>query len=140
VVIFADGSGGYVLDGWGGLHPFGINGPAPASVATLAGGSYWQGWDIARDLVLMPGNGNHSGYVLDGYGGAHPFHPTADGSVMPAPIKSTYLGWDIARSLWLASSSVVMDGWGELIPFGSVGVPASSVWNGWDIAIGLTGQ
>jgi N-acetylmuramoyl-L-alanine amidase/Fibronectin type III domain len=147
VVIFADGSGGYVLDGWGGLHPFGINGPAPASVATLAGGSYWQGWDIARDLVLMPGDGNHSGYVLDGYGGAHPFHPTADGSVMPAPIKGTYLGWDIARSLWLASSSVaatpkgyVMDGWGELIPFGSVGVPASSVWNGWDIAIGLTGQ
>jgi hypothetical protein len=147
VVIFADGSGGYVLDGYGGLHPFGINRPAPAAAASRAGGAYWQGWDIARDLVLLPGNGNYSGYVLDGYGGAHPFHPTGDSSVMPAPINGTYLGWDIARSLWLGGSSVaatpkgyVMDGWGELLPFGPEGVPATPVWTGWDIAVGLTGQ
>jgi hypothetical protein len=147
VVIFSDGTGGYVLDGWGGLHPFGINGKAPASVATLAGASYWQGWDIARDVVLVPGNGNHSGYLLDGYGGVHPFHPTGDASVMPASIKGTYLGWDIARSIWLGGGSVaatpkgyVMDGWGELLPFGPVGVPTSTVWSGWDIAVGLAGQ
>ena len=146
VVIFPDGSGGYVLDGWGGLHAFGINGPAPAA-SSVPATPYWKGWDIARDLVLMPGNGNRSGYVLDGYGGVHPFHPTGDGSVMPAPIGGTYLGWDIARSIWLSGSSLaatpkgyVLDGWGELLPFGREGVPATPVWTGWDIAVGLMGQ
>jgi PKD domain len=147
VVIFADGSGGYILDGWGGLHPFGINGPAPAVTSSLSGVPYWPGWDIARDLQLTPGNGNRSGYVLDGYGGVHPFHPTGDGSVLPAPVSGTYFGYDIARSLWFGRDSVaaapkgyVMDGYGDLLPFGSEPVPASSTWPGWDIAVAVTGQ
>jgi len=105
VVIFPDGSGGYVLDGFGGLHPFGINGAPPVAATSVAATSYWPGWDIAPDIVLTPGNGNHSGYVLDGYGGLHPFHPTTDGSTMPGAITSAYWGWDIARAVWLLPGS-----------------------------------
>src|SRR5260370_39695105 len=60
-----DGSGGFVLDGWGGLHPFHVNGTnAPLAAQTTA---YWQGWDIARKGVIFPdGTG---GYGLRGWGG-----------------------------------------------------------------------
>jgi Glycosyl hydrolases family 18 len=139
VVIFPDGSGGYVLDGYGGLHPFGINGPPPASAAKLATTGYWSGWNIARDIVLVPGNGNHSGYVLDGFGGLHPFHPTTDGSTMPAAITSAYWGWDIARAVWLlpgsATAGYTLDGWGGMTPFGGAPpIKNSNYWPGWDIA------
>jgi len=140
VVIFADGTGGYVLDGWGGLHPFGINGPPPVSAAKLATTGYWPWWDIARDVVLVPGNGGHAGYVLDGWGGLHPFHPTTDGSTMPAQLKGTYWpGWDIARAVWLlpgsATAGYTLDGCGGLQPFGgSPAIANSSYWPGWDIA------
>ena len=56
---------GYVLDGWGGIHPFG---GAPA----VTGGPYWPSWDIARGLVMLPGSSS-AGYVIDGYAGMHPF-------------------------------------------------------------------
>ncbi len=145
VVIFADGSGGYVMDAWGGLHPFGINGPSPVSPAKIAATGYWLGWDIARDIVLAPGNGNHSGYVLDGWGGLHPFHPTTDGSAMPAAISSSYWsGWDIARGVWLlpgsATAGYTMDGWGGLHQFGGApAVVSQSYWSGRDIARSVWG-
>ena len=44
------GTGGYVLDGYGGLHPFGVGAASPPS--TPGGAAYWSGWDIARDLVV----------------------------------------------------------------------------------------
>ena len=140
VVIFPDGTGGYVLDGWGGIHPFGINAPPPAwASASLLGGSYWPGWDIARDVALAPGNGGHSGYLLDGYGGIHPFHPNGDGSTMPAPIAGPYWGADLAGSLWFLPGSAVagylMDDWGGIHSLG--GAPALSnydYWPNWKIA------
>ena len=145
VVIFADGTGGYVMDAWGGLHPFGINGPSPVSPAKIAATGYWSGWDIARDIVLAPGNGNHSGYVLDGWGGLHPFHPTTDGSAMPAAISSSYWsGWDIARGVWLlpgsATAGYTLDGWGGLHQFGGApAVVSQSYWSGRDIARSVWG-
>jgi hypothetical protein len=144
VVIFSDGTGGYTLDGWGGIHPFGINGAPPASVTPLATTGYWPGWNIAHDIVLTPGNGNHSGYVLDGYGGLHPFHPTADGSSMPPGIASAYWsGWDIARGVWLlpgsATSGYTLDGYGGLHPFGTAPAVTISTYWGFDIARGLFG-
>ena len=139
IVIFSDGSGGYVLDGWGGLHAFGINAPSPVTPTTIIGGAYWPGWDIARDIELIPGNGNHSGYLLDGFGGSHPFHPSSDGSVQPPAISTTYWGWDIARSLWFLPASgtagYTLDGWGGIHPFGGAPVIANyAYWPGWDIA------
>jgi hypothetical protein len=130
IVIFPDAKGGYVLDGWGGLHPFGINGPPPVSEASIAATGYWPGWDIAHDVVVAPGNGGHSGYVLDGLGGIHPFHPTGDTSAMPAAIQSPRWSWDIARTLWLlpgsAGAGYVMDGWGGIHPIGGAAVIANS--------------
>ena len=80
-----------MLDGWGGLHPFAI-GNHPTPPAASAG--YWNGWDIARGVSIMPdGTG---GYVLDGFGGLHPFaignHP-----LPPATSAGYWNGWDIAR-------------------------------------------
>ena len=139
IVIFSDGSGGYVLDGYGGLHPFGINGPAPVAGTSIAGGGYWPGWDIVHDVVLIPGDGNHSGYLLDGYGGLHPFHPTTDSSSLPATVQAPYFGWDIGRSIWLlpgsATAGYVLDGYGGIHPFGAAPATANTAyWPGWDIA------
>jgi hypothetical protein len=140
VVIFSDGTGGYVMDAWGGLHPFGINGAPPVSEASLATTGYWPGWSIARDIVLVPGDGNHAGYVLDGWGGLHPFHPTTDSSTMPANIASAYwVNWDIARGVWLlpgsATAGYTLDGWGGPHPFGGAPqIGSFSYWPYWDIA------
>jgi len=64
--------GGYTLDAWGGLHPFGINGKAGPS--RPKDGPYWRGWDIARDVALVPTDPRNpdsppaGGYVLDSLG------------------------------------------------------------------------
>ena len=125
------GGGGYVLDGWGGVHPFGA---APAISAT----GYWPGWDIARGIALNPDGA--SGYVLDGWGGLHPVGGAA-------PVSSTYWqGWDIARAVVLLPSSTsadprgyTLDGWGGIHPFGRAPAIANpSYWSGWDIARSIT--
>ena len=140
VVIFADGKGGYTLDAWGGIHPFGINGPPPVAATAIKQTGYWPNWNIARDIVLVPGDGGHSGYTLDGWGGTHPFHVNGDGSVMPANLSTTYWsGWDIARGMFLLPGSAVagytLDGWGGLHPFGGApAITSQSYWPGRDIA------
>ncbi|HZQ50148.1 MAG TPA: hypothetical protein VFB69_07550 [Candidatus Dormibacteraeota bacterium] len=79
---------GYVLDGYGGVHPWG-NAPA------TSGFTYWNGWDIARAIVSYGGTG--AGYVLDGYGGVHPF-----GGAPAVVAHGTYWGIDVARALAIA--------------------------------------
>jgi len=74
-----------VLDGYGGIHPFG-------SAAPFSNFPYW-GWDIGRGMVTWTGSSSGA-WVLDGYGGIHP--------VGTAPAVSGYPywgGWDIATSL-----------------------------------------
>ena len=123
-----DGSNsGYVLDGFGGLHP--VGGAAPASAG------YWVGWDIARGVVLLPSSTKAApaGYVLDGWGGVHPF-----GSAPSVAVEGYFYGWDIANGLALdpdGPGGYVLDGWGGLHPFGGAPNPSSSIyWPGWDIA------
>ena len=85
---------GYVLDGFGGLHPFTIPGQAmPAALKTSA---YWKGWDIGRAAWIIPSSTASAagGYVLDGFGGLHPF-----GNAPAAPAGPYWPGQDIARSL-----------------------------------------
>jgi spore germination protein YaaH len=129
------GQGGLMLDGWGGLHPFG---DSPGAMAQ----SYWPGWDIARAVATFPSGGG--GYVLDGWGGVHPF--AVGSSAMPSQPRggSYWPGWDIARAMTLfadGSGGLVLDGLGGLHPFTGAGVVASPVvsayWSNWDIARGV---
>ena len=139
VAILPDGTGGYVLDGFGGIHPFaiGVN-PAPPKPA---GTPYWRGWDIARGLTVLPdGTG---GYVLDGFGGVHPFAIGAN----PAPPKPAgtpyWRGWDIARGIAATGPGVVYvaDGWGGIHRSAGAGALARGpYWAGRDIARGLERQ
>jgi len=128
IAVLPDGSGGYVLDGYGGIHPFG-------SAPPVVGGPYWGGWDIARGIALTPSG--HGGYVLDGYGGVHPF-AVQGYSLPPQPANGPYWGgWDIARAIVLSSDQggYVLDGFGGLHPFGDAQALAGGpYWGGWDIA------
>jgi hypothetical protein len=47
------------------VHQFG-------SAAWVRGSAYWQGHDVARGIVLLPGS-TRAGYVIDSSGGYHPF-------------------------------------------------------------------
>ncbi len=72
-----EGRGGYVLDGFGGLHAFG---GAPRAV----NGPTWPGSDRARDVSLIAdGNrGRPQGYVLTASGAVHPVN-----GAPPVPIS-----------------------------------------------------
>jgi hypothetical protein len=122
--------GGYMLDGFGGLHTFGINGKHPP--IRPVGGPYWNGFDIARNMALVPVNPHNAdsrpagGFVLDGYGGLHYF--TIDASV-PKPVITGapyWPGYDIARGLIVITDPTlpagyrggyVVDALGGLHPF-----------------------
>ena len=128
---------GAVLDGWGGLHPYGAS-------LTLATSAYWPRWDIARDFAFLPdGSG---GYVLDAYGGLHPF--SANGKPMPpaAAIDAYWPGQDVARKVVVFSDGTggyVLDGFGGIHPFGigtsrPTAVQLTAYWPGWDIANDIT--
>ncbi|MEA2645082.1 MAG: hypothetical protein QOE92_165, partial [Chloroflexota bacterium] len=43
IAVCPGGTAGYTLDGWGGVHAFGVAAPVADG-----GHAYWQGWDIAR--------------------------------------------------------------------------------------------
>lgn len=121
---------GYLLDGYGGVHPWGA---AP----TTASPAYWNGVDKARGFAFSPGLAigyytdgtgtlysfrpnvpvtrgvvllpdGHSGYTLDGNGA---FHPFGNG----APPITNYASWtsDVARGAVLCPT---LDGSG--LPFG----------------------
>ena len=132
-----DGSGGYTLDGWGGVHSWG----AAAPVSTSA---YWPGWDIARAIALNPCDSmGDSGYVLDGWGGIHPF-----GGAPWVTVTGYWGGWDVARGIALNPCSggvvtgYVMDAYGGLHSFSSrariVNPSGGAYWPGWAIARGIT--
>jgi spore germination protein YaaH len=142
VVIFDDGTGGYVLDGYGGIHAFGIGRPAPPNPLLSA---HWPGWDIAHDIALIPGT--HSGYVMDGYGGLHGFAPAGQ-ALPPAFTGAPYWqGWDIARGIWLLPTSTLaqpagylLDGYGGLHPLGTAPVVSPTpYWRGSDVARSIWG-
>ena len=123
----ANGEGGYVVDGWGGIHAFG-------DARSVAPSAIWPGRDVARGIVTRSDGG--SGWVLDAFGALHRF-----GGAPAVTATATWPGWDIARSVALrpdGSSGYVLDGWGGLHPFGGApAVRSNSYWPGWDIARGV---
>ena len=152
ITLLPDGSGGYVLDAFGGLHPWAVAGkPLPVSIA---GYGYWAGRNIARDVWLAPDSSAASahGYVLDAYGGFHPFW--SKGAAAPAAIGvyGYWAGQDIARGMWFVpgatagnASGYTLDGFGGIHPFAVGGQPLPPAinqygyWAGRDIALGLWG-
>jgi hypothetical protein len=124
------------------VHSFGIGKPKPPDPTIT---SYWPNWDIAHDFAVIPGT--HSGYVMDGYGGAHQFTPPGQ----PLPPSFTggayWGGWDIARGIFLLPTSTmaapagyILDGYGGLNGLGPApAIKFGPYWNGWDIAIGVLG-
>ena len=143
VAVLADGTGGYVVDGYGGAHRFGIGSGTPPPA--LTGAAYWNGWDIARGVALIPdGTG---GYTIDGYGGVHGFGiglGAAPGAITGA---AYWRGWDIARGIAVlpnGKGGYILDGFGGLHPFGigtHAAPPAATgapYWPGWNIARGVT--
>jgi len=145
-------SAGYVLmDGFGGRHAVG-NGAARLPTGVIGpyfgifeGENLVGGFDIARDIELVPADiGGVGYYLMDGFGGVHTrgdqavYHPTA------------YFGWDIARDIELVFFPDVgytywqLDGYGGMHPAaGRTDIPdvrqwvrfASSHFFGWDIAV-----
>jgi len=124
---------GAVLDGFGGLHPFGLP-------VTFSGNPYWRGWDVVRDFAFLPdGTG---GYVLDAFGGLHPFG--VNGHAAPPTVQGApyWAGWDIARKVVIFSDGTggyVMDAYAGLHPFGiGHAAPPTTTggpyWGGWQIA------
>jgi spore germination protein YaaH len=95
-IVLIPGNGthsGYVLDGWGGVHPFHPSGDG-STMPPVITTSYWRGWDIARAIWLLPGSAT-AGYTLDGWGGLHPF-----GGAPQLANTPYWPGWDIAKSVW----------------------------------------
>ena len=139
VARLASGTGGYVLDGYGGLHWFSLGTAAPAKAAR--GAPSWPGWDIARGVAVLPDG--TAGFVLDGYGALHPFGIGSTTTVRAPLGVPSWAGWDIARGVALlpdGTGGYVLDGYGGLHPFGIGGHAAppspkgASYWPGWDIA------
>lgn len=124
--------GGVVLDGFGGVHPFG-----GFSLAPGVDPPYWPGWDIARAVQVLPdGSG---GWTLDGWGHIH-----AWGAAPSISTDIGWPGWDIARAFVVLpdhQSGYVLDGWGGIHAFGPDAptgfLPGYDYWPGWDIARGL---
>jgi hypothetical protein len=143
VALTSFGDGGYVLDGYGGIHPYSNAGvPTPPAAH---GGPYWSGWNIARGIALLPDN--TGGYVLDGYGGLHPFGIGGHAAPPAAQHGAYWAGWDIARGVTFTpdgTGGYVVDGYGGLHPFtvGSHSMPAGThggaYWPGLNIARGIT--
>ncbi|HKR99707.1 MAG TPA: C39 family peptidase [Candidatus Dormibacteraeota bacterium] len=135
-------TGGVVLDGWGGLHPFG------GYNLDTTGAPYWPGYDIARALVVR--NDGAGGWLLDGAGAVHAF-----GRAKDVGDHLTWPGQDVARALVITSydaagdtgelqdgsdavQGYILDEHGGVNPFG--GAPRLTIpayWPDWDVAAGL---
>jgi hypothetical protein len=135
--MLSDGTGGYVLDGYGALHAFAVG--TSAMPPNIMNASYWAGWAIARDVALAPGStaASVAGVTLDGWGGVHPF-----GSAGAVTSMAYWPHWDIARAVRFSPASTaahpqgwVLDGLGGINAFGgAIPVRAGAYWSGWDIA------
>jgi hypothetical protein len=131
--------GGFILDDWGGIHPFSTGSLAPPAIT--APGPYWPGQDVVRGIASMP----VGGYVVDDWGGIHPY--ATGGSVGPIHGGPYWPGQDVVRGIALLPSGAggyVLDDWGGLHPFG-VGSHAAPpapqggpYWAGVDAARGVT--
>jgi hypothetical protein len=126
-VTLATPTTGYVLDGYGGIHPF-----APAGTdlpAQPSSSGYSPGNDIVKGIAFDPETGSGAevkAYMSDGAGG----------TVYPFTEQRTKAHTAVALIPGGGGAGYSLDGYGGLHPFG--GAPAitssSGSWPGWDIA------
>src|SRR5438105_7402039 len=85
--------GGYVLDGWGALHPLGVGRDVPPP--DVNGAVLRVGYDVAKKALLLPDK--TGGYVLDGWGGLHGFGVGSNRPPAAVNGAPAWPGWDIGR-------------------------------------------
>ena len=114
----ADGSGGWTLDGYGGMHAYG-------EAAVINTPAYW-GWDIARAFVISSRGPDgladgRQGYLLDGYGGIHAWGGAPVLTGWPyTPYVDQWRGLDLHYDgSGLPDGGWEMDRWGHLTAFGA---------------------
>ncbi len=140
IAVEPDGTGGYVMDAWGGLHQFSVGSCSmPAAVSNEA---YWKNQNLARGIALAPWStpSTPAGYTLDAYGGVHPF-----GSAPAAGQSAYWKGQDLARGIVILPDSTpssvggyTLDAYGGVHPFGNApAVVTPAYFKGKDIARGL---
>ena len=143
IAIGPEGTGGYIVDLYGGLHQFRIGAGSPLPVRAT-GGPYWPGWDIVRGVTIAPNGG---GYVVDGYGGLNTFGAGNGPRAAAATVSAYWPGLDIARGVVLtanARAGYIADGYGGIHGFrtGSRPFPVQATngpyWPGWNIVRGIT--
>jgi hypothetical protein len=152
ITLLASGTGGYVLDIYGGIHPWSIVGsPLPVAISQYG---YWAGNNFARDIWVDPASTptSASGYVIDLYGGFHPFWST--GATQPTAITNSpyWIGTDVARAFWFIPTATpanatgyVLDFYGGIHPFAATGqtlppnISPFGYWSGQDLARSLFG-
>jgi hypothetical protein len=66
IALLPDGTGGYVLDGYGNMWDFGLDANRPPGRPVTR--ASWGTWDIARGVAFLP---NETAFTLDGWGGVH---------------------------------------------------------------------
>lgn len=126
--------GGVVLDGWGGLHPFG------GFSLSSAGAPYWGGWDIARATVIR--DDGSGGWTLDGWGGIHAFGAAAPIST-PVYTPGSDVARDVAVTTFDASglptgaAGYVLTADAAVHPWGGAPSLTGHTWPGQDVAQGL---
>jgi hypothetical protein len=131
--------GGYTLDAYGGLHPYG---DAPYEAVSAD----YPGWSIVVGVVLNAcDSSGHSGWTVDGYGGMHQFGAAPYVSVY----GGYYPGWDIIRGAvaYCAQGHAVgytVDAYGGMHPFsddpGGVEPPYPQItgyWPGRELTAGI---
>jgi hypothetical protein len=109
-LALAPRGGGWVLDAWGGIHPFG-------GAPRLAAPAYWPGRDRARSLAVH-GDGR-SGYVLDDRGTLHPFGGAAR---VATPLLPPGTALRVVLFRWSRPdrpAGYVLDVFGKLVRFGA---------------------
>ena len=131
LVLRPDCQSGYVLDSWGGLHPFYSEQIGPTLSASPQLSGFWRNTDMARSVDYVGEiNGVDSGYVLDKHGGVHPW-----GNAAPVA-DSEFPYWpddDVARTivpymLDPNGAAYVLDAWGGVHPVGSAPGVTSTTW------------
>jgi hypothetical protein len=150
ITLLAAGTGGYVLDIFGGIHPWSVTGSAlPAAISQYG---YWPGANVARDIWVDPAATavSASGYVIDLYGGFHPFWSAAAAAPVAIVDYPYWTGRDLARAMWVqgtpaTAAGYVLDAYGGIHPFAGSGQPLPpaifpfAYWIGQDLARNLFG-